>query len=774
MERFVQTQKPDIVLPDMPLWQSELLVSRGIDTPEKAEKFLHPSLSDVSDPFLLRSMDTAVSLIKQAKANNDRVIIFGDYDADGVCASTILSEALLSFGIADCGVYLPDRHAEGYGLNENAVREIAEKAEMLITVDCGITGHREVALAKELGMTVIVTDHHQLPEALPDADAVITPLLSPYPFPYLCGAGVAWQISRALLGYVKAEELLDVAAIATVADMVKLQGENRAIVAEGLKKLDATKRPGIRALRHMAGLSGNMTSEQIAYMIAPRLNASGRIQSAEIALELLVTKKPERAEELALELENINRDRRVAENLVKEEAFAELKHYDLCDLRAVVICGDGYESGVVGLAAGKIADQVGYPTVILSRKDDLAVGSARSAGGVDIYRALCQCSDLFLRFGGHPQAAGMTLKFDDVDELRLRLSDAVKEQLNGQPLYPTYEYDAELTLDEVTEETIGRLAMMEPCGFGNKRPTFLLKNAEPVGARAVGNDKNTLKLGLRQNGVYREAIAFGQGKREAKLGGAVDCIFTPDVNVFNGISTIQCKVSAIHVRPEGIPEDKIAEVRAFLQDFTRSEQNINRLSPLLASASALNGALEADGQGTLVFCRTRQTARKVCDMYPVLDMLKERADDPHAYNAVVYGADALSVRAPFRSIFLADGAVHENEAALFKQALPNANIFAFGQTAALKMLIRSLCADDDTLRRVVEAIIRGHAPSYAALCDRLEIDRAVILCAMYIFRQLGLIEFDDKDLMIRQVTPKKVRLSDSSLYRLLRQRKEAP
>ena len=421
MLRFIPKQKepaqipPELAALPVPRRLLELLVERGIDTPQRIEEYLHPDRALLHDPMRMQDMDKAVVVIRDSVARGDEIIIFGDYDVDGVTATAILLTYLRKQG-AKAGFYIPDRHGEGYGLNLAAIDKIAAHAKLLITVDCGITCPDEVAHARELGMRVIVTDHHQLGPRLPDCEAVLNPLMGDYPFRRLCGAGVAFKLVQALGGEEAIESLWELAALATIADIVPLMGENRVIVANGLRAMAQTKRPGLIALMESAGVDPkNVSSSDVAYRMAPRINAGGRLALASRGVELLTTRRLDTAREIAQELDQDNTKRRELELAIFGEADRKVqREIDFMTERAIVVSGEGWNPGVIGLAASRLVEKYKWPTILLSQDGDVCVGSARSIPGVNIHDAMATCRDLFVRFGGHAQAAGLTIETKNV------------------------------------------------------------------------------------------------------------------------------------------------------------------------------------------------------------------------------------------------------------------------------------------------------------------------------------------------------------------------
>ena len=451
--RFIQRSTETASFEGLPGWFSSLLRARGITTGEEARRFLNPSLSDLHDPFLLPGMEKTVALLREAIATGDTIMVYGDYDADGVCAASILMETLHEEG-ASLAYRIPSRHTEGYGLNAEAVREIAQKARILITVDCGVSNVEEVALAKQLGLTVIVTDHHQPPEILPEADVVMDPLLGGYPFPYLCGAGVALKICQALQGMAGVERCLDLAALATVADIVPLQGENRVIVHEGLPRIAGSKRPGLKALLSSAGLSLPLTADDIAFRLAPRINAAGRLGDAKLGVHLLLTPDPAKAEHIASLLEEANRTRQSLEREMTASALTQLSLETLAASHVILVSGEGWNPGLIGLTAGRLCERFHRPAIALSIRGDTAVGSCRSIPGVHIYRILSACADLLEHFGGHEQAAGLTVKTENIPLLQARLEEIIASSAPEECFLPSMEYDLVVPFRTWTPKTL--------------------------------------------------------------------------------------------------------------------------------------------------------------------------------------------------------------------------------------------------------------------------------------------------------------------------------
>ena len=545
--RFVQRSTEAVSFDGLPAWFSSLLYARGIRTEEEASRFLNPSADDLHDPFLLPGMRETVSLLRAAIADGKTIMVYGDYDADGVCASSILMEVLHEEG-ASLAYRIPSRHTEGYGLNAEAVRDIARKAQLLITVDCGVSNVDEVALAKELGLTVIITDHHQPPEVLPQADVVMDPLLGDYPFPGLCGAGVALKICQALQGMAGVEKRLDLAAIATVADVVPLRDENRIIVSEGMKRIASTARPGLRALLVSAGLdSKDLSADDLAFRIGPRLNAAGRLGDAKLGVHLLLTPDPVKASNIAAMLEEANRTRQRFEREMTAAALRQLEGGPGSGTHVLVVSGEGWNPGLIGLTAGRLCERFHLPAIALSVSGDTAVGSCRSIPGINIYQMLTACADLLERFGGHEQAAGLTVKTENIPLLRQCLEKVISAAAPEETFLPAMEYDLSVPFRTWTPETLSLLSRLEPTGCGNPPPLFLLQGAEVQSIRRVGKDGSHLRLAVLDEDLsIVEGIAFGAGDTADESPQKLDLLYRPTLNDFRGRTAVEAQIYSIN------------------------------------------------------------------------------------------------------------------------------------------------------------------------------------------------------------------------------------
>lgn len=721
-------------LPGYPDYLAALLHARGIKEPAQAKRFLQPALDQLHDPLLMHGVQQACKLLRKACDEGWVCAVYGDYDADGVCASAILLEAFECLGLK-AFAYIPDRQSEGYGLNAQAVRQLAAQARLLISVDCGITAVAEAALARELGMQVIITDHHSLPEELPQADALVHPHLGDYPEKNLCGAGVAWKLACALIGLDKALGSLDLAALATVADLVPLLGENRVIVSLGLDRMRDTHRVGLKELFKLSGIreGSPISSEHIAYQLAPRLNAGGRLDTAQDALSLLITNNPQEAGALAGRLELLNRERRQVELQVLKEASALLQGQDFSACRSLVVAGEGWNPGVVGLTAGKLAERWNYPSLVLTAQGEEYAGSGRSAGGIDLYAALKSCEHLLTRFGGHKMAAGLALPKDKLEEFTASFDAAVRDQLGQDDLIPETVYDTALALRDINLETVSLLDQLAPFGLGNPAPQFLMEDLQLVSGKAVGSEKAHLKLTVASQGVVREGIAFGQGPALNHLGRQLSLVGSVDRNDFMGKVTAQLKVRALLPGQEPYSEDAVLAARALIAACP-AQPPVDGQMPVITQLEQLP-ALEGT-RGCLLLAYSHQTANQLHQRYPDLACHTGQATDPRGFHAIVYAPDFSRHFAQFSTLVFADGLPGVYTANRASQATGAFQVQVLPPSPALRQLKSRLAPSLEELRQVYQALKQGQT---LAFTNNLGKD----LLALAIYQQLGLVELNE-------------------------------
>jgi len=537
---------------------ARVLALRGLKTIDACKAFFEPELSHLRDPFLFADMDKAVSRILEAIKKDERMAVYGDYDVDGITATVIMVKALRSLG-ARCDYYLPNRLTEGYGVSPEGINKLARDAtRLIITVDCGVGAREETLLAKSLGMDVIITDHHEPKETLPDAVAVLDAKAPGcgYPDDNLAGVGVALKLCHALA--IKANkphefwtQYLDLAAVGTAADIVALVGENRVIAKLGFDQLRHTKNPGLRALIAEQGLSGKpLSTGEVGFQIAPCINAVGRLGDPKRGVELLLTEDPAMAARIARELKQANFERRAIDKAMQEEAFAWVdRHFDPVRDYAIVIAQPHWHCGVVGIVASKVVERYHRPTLLFTINDKgVARGSGRSIPAVHLHKALAECGDLLESFGGHAAAAGMTIKESNLARFTERLNDVVKRTVTPDDFVPSINADAEVELKECTYPFFDFLQRIEPFGPGNPRPLFLCRNlTNKYEPRIVG--VKHLKMMVAGNGMVMDAVAFNCGHRinDVKNARTFSLAFSLDENEWNGRKTLQMKVKGVDV-----------------------------------------------------------------------------------------------------------------------------------------------------------------------------------------------------------------------------------
>jgi len=505
---------------------AQVLINRGVKTGEGADKFLNVKLSNFLDPFSIVDMQRAVKLVKKWAKTKAKVMVVGDYDADGLTSTALLKTTLTKMGL-DVAHYIPHRVKEGYGLNKNILNFAdKKKIKLLITADCGISNHEEVDLLRRRNIDVIITDHHEPSGSdSPGANSVINPKVKGCGYKYrdLAGVGVVYKFCQAISNE-KLFEDLDLVSLGTIADVVPLTGENRIIAREGLMRLSSTKKIGLRALMESSGIRGKqMTSTFVSYILGPRLNASGRIDTAEIALSLLMSQEKRQADGYAELIEQHNRQRQKIERGILDEAQGIIdREINFKDHRVIVVAKEDWHPGVLGIVASKLADKFYRPVIALSLTRDMCKGSARSIKNFHLFQALSDCKHLLETFGGHAHAAGLVVAKDSLEDFKKSINRLAKERLVLEDLLPSLEIDMELGLGELGQDLALELERLEPYGTGNPEPLFYTRNLKLKGQPQLLS-KNTLKFWVTDGNLTYPAIGFGMGSFRESLSSA-DCL----------------------------------------------------------------------------------------------------------------------------------------------------------------------------------------------------------------------------------------------------------
>lgn len=616
------TAKNDEIMAQFGELLGGVVLSRGITSLDRAREFF--GCSSLSDPLLIKDMETAAGIIRQALDEGKKITVYGDYDCDGVTATAMLYGYLEAMG-ADAEYYIPDR-SEGYGMNIQALKRILDNGtELIITVDNGISALEEAAYIRSRGAQLVITDHHQPPQELPVCEACVNPHRSDdnSPFKELCGAGVVLKLLCALEedeDFVM-EQYAELAAVGTIGDVMPLIGENRYIVRRGLENIHSSQNVGLEKLLKCAGAAPeDADASSLAYSVCPRINATGRMAGADKAVQLLLTESPEQAALLSEELNLLNTRRRDEEIKILDDVNRQLENNPaLLKERVLVVSGEGWHHGVIGIVGARLLEKYGKPVLIIGIENDEARGSARGIDGFSIYKLLERCSRVLTKFGGHLKAGGFSLSADKIEDFRQMVYAFCRECYPKMPEY-TVCADMEVTGKQLSIEQVSELSKLEPCGEGNRRPVFLLRNCTVCSKRALKEGKYT-SLELENGGVRLKALCFGISfaKCHAEIGSAVDIIAAPEINEFRGERSVTLKVQEL--RPAGFREDRFFAAQRTYEEISRGEGCDKRLAPrVIPDREALKsvydllrqhgGAMSAEemcvyGSGSLNYCMLR-------------------------------------------------------------------------------------------------------------------------------------------------------------------------
>jgi len=560
----------------VPSLVAKVLAARGVCGKEDGEKYLTCDSKVLYDPFLLKDMDKAVERIKKAIDNKEKVCIYGDYDVDGITSTIILYKFLSEKGV-ECTYFIPERIQDGYGLSAGALERLAGDFSLIITVDTGITAVEEAKLAKSLGMDMVITDHHKYGDEIPDAVAVVNPHRPDceYPFKNLAGVGVVFKLICALSGENGTEEVLrkfgDIVAIGTIADVMPIVDENRYISAYGLELLKKTGNIGLKALMEEAGvykdgvLAKKLNSTIVGYVIAPRINAAGRITSAHRAAELLLSEEKSEAKKIAAELCEINKRRQALEMEMFAEALSQIEENYKGD-RVLVLCSDGWHQGVIGVVASKITEKYSLPSILISFDGDLGKGSGRSIKGFSIMDALKDSEEHLVKFGGHELAAGLAISRDKIDDFRKSINEYAEKNMNDEITVPVVNIDCEVELSELSIDSVKDLQLLEPFGLQNPQPVFTAKNIQIVDIAPIGDGKHIkFKLKEKNSHSFFYSVFFGMSYDNFSFsaGDVCDIVFSAEINEYFKNPSVQLFVK--HVRPASEDNEHVEKTKKYIE-----------------------------------------------------------------------------------------------------------------------------------------------------------------------------------------------------------------
>lgn len=592
-----------------------VMLNRGIDTKEKAEEFLHPEKANYYDAYLLPDMAKAVNRIRKAIDAKEQIVVYGDYDADGITATTVLLKTLKKLGaLAD--YYIPNRFTEGYGINSKALEKLHNQGiSLVITVDCGIKSAAELA-AMAGKMDFIVTDHHLPGNELPPAVAVIDAHRqdSVYPCNELAGVGIAFKLCQALCQEIKGQpyhdEALEIVALGTVADAVPLVDENRKIVSAGLKRMPSTSCVGLKALIEMTGLAGkDIDSTAVGFILAPRINVAGRLESARLSVELLLCQDEEKAIQMAEKLNELNNTRKELKKQIQEAAEEQLANVDMDNARVIVVAGQNWHHGVLGLVASSLQEKYYLPTVVISIKDGVGKGSCRSIAGFNLFEALGNCQQHLLQFGGHAMAAGLTVEEKQIPKLREALTKETMRQMSPEQFIPSFNIDMEVSPGDMTMPMVEELAMLEPCGMANESPLFACRSIKGVKGELKGTDANHLKFSVADKGHLVDAIAFNMPEMLDKvMSKTFDMVYAIGINEWRDMRNLQCIVRCLE---EPVPlQQHMQANREFLKGIYGFLLAVDKAGKKISSDLAWV-AMQARGQGCRATIEDVQSALQI-------------------------------------------------------------------------------------------------------------------------------------------------------------------
>ena len=789
------------------------LHSRGAVTDEEIEKFLHPEITQLYDPFLFNDMEKAVSRIKNALKNGEKICVFGDYDVDGICATAMLTDYLRSEG-ADVCLHIPSRKDEGYGITKPAAARLKnEGVQLIITVDNGISAAPEIAYCMELGMDVIVTDHHLPPEKLPECGCIICHTLKDthYPDNILCGAGIAFKLIQALAGTEKAMKYVSLAALATIADVVPLVDENRVITYYGLKAVNSGSCClGLkRLLESIPTARKPYNSFTMGFAAAPRLNASGRMKDASLAAELFLSDDERKINRIIAELNGLNELRQREELKIFLGAREILKQRDISDERALLLNSPDWNPGVIGIAASRISEMYHRPTILFSESDGILKGSGRSVEGVNLYEALKANERFFIRYGGHAKAAGLTMKAENLEEFRRSFNEYLKNTYDDEIFAPREYYEFETELCDITPKLVSELSLLAPFGEGNPFPVFRTRNVHASRIRRFGSEGKHIRMELEKQRCTREAVWFSAFENFEKTVNAdsADVLYTAGMNHWNGMDRLQLRINCFNAENPQDPENYIGYRQPlFLSSFV---SNLSCLSGCSGeenpgNADGFNAEINADVNiektdidientgkeylsGTLILVNTPSAAVEILKQLQEkkindIEICNQRIPSGMLPCAVVLTAPLLSELPGngFSKVICYDMPPADECFRLIKKRMPNSRLMlnskASDDYGALSLRLDCSRKLFSVCYRAMRGLLSRRDYSFAELVRKLEqvtgTEKAQAEFVLRVFYELGFIRKNNTGSLSDEPKPRENPLTNSVLYSRVLEMKE--
>lgn len=750
-----------------------LLFVRGFDTEQKLREYLNPNLSQMHNPFLFEDMASVVQKIKEHIASDSKILIYGDYDVDGITATATMYDYLTSLG-ANVSTFLPNRYIDGYGLNLDTINKVLENGapNLIITVDCGITAISEIEYLKSEGIDVIVTDHHESDGNLPDCLIINAKVSNTYPFKYLCGAGVALKVVQALGGVDAIKPYLATTAIATISDIVEMIGENRAIVSMGLKETSGLPK-GLIKMLHECGIGHNPKANEIAFKLAPKINASGRMGDADLSLQLYLETKPAEINRICKTILDYNTKRQKLCNKIYDDVKQYLSEQDIYSMKAIVCKSNEWEAGLLGIVCAKLSEEYHRPTCLFSDTNGVLTGSCRSVNGVNVHTLMCSMSDILEKFGGHTMAAGLTMKIEHYDEFCTKFNDYVDKNLIKDEFLPTKIYDFEISLDEISTTLIESVERMEPCGHENSRPVFKISTSRADVSPMKSHPEHLL---VKYNNL--SLLAFNSASMQYVLASDTNCTILADLSLetYKNVKRVTGVIKTIDYDDVYRPSEMGVVTYAYLKQLT--VEDANECQFVNYSRDNLIRLLVDMGQsiyGTLIVANNYNSYLNFKSIYDNLNIFRNRifeVEDQTGLNTILLAPKSFNNFNSFKRIIFIDPILNLGYISALNKATKSA-IYIPHKTTLNCSLLREISMDRKVFGEYFKALKFAHendisAPTTDQLFDKIvnackrKLSYLQFMICWEVFKELGIIEIENETKIINISMDKKS--LDASLF----------